>query len=83
MCQYLRIAFSNLHLKLRENLGTEDQGKKVAWNHFDRFIDKQWLEALNVVNKIIYEAGEPENVIRSKFCHFNNLIFTHLNLELS
>ena len=63
----MKLAFSNLHLKLRENLGTDDKGKKVGWNHFDRFIESQWREALNVVNKIIYEAGEPENVIRSKY----------------
>lgn len=64
MCQYLRIAFSNLHLKMRGNLSTDQLDKKVAYNHFNRFIDQQWFEALNVVNKIIYEAGEPENVIR-------------------
>lgn len=64
ICQYLRIALSNLHLKMKENLNSDDPGVLVSWNHLDRFVDKQWIEALNVVNQIIYEAGEPENVIR-------------------
>ena len=64
-------------LKIQQNLNSDDMGVKIPYGYVSKFMEKEWEKAIIMVNKIIYEAGEPEQVIRSKSIFFQelNLIF--------
>ena len=63
----------------------DDMGVKIPYGYVSKFMEKEWEKALIMVNKIIYEAGEPEQVIRSKSIFFPRVKFNFCfsTLELS
>lgn len=66
LSKYLRIAFSHVQLKLSEKAIVKDPSEMLQFYHFHSFVEEKFKEALDNVRNLVYEAGEPATVIRSK-----------------
>ena len=66
LCQQLRIVLSNVDQWLRSQLRDMDIGEQIQWEEFNPCIQQKYKEAIANVMKLLYVAGEPGTVIKSK-----------------
>jgi hypothetical protein len=53
-------------LKLNEKANVKDPNEMLQFYYFQSFVDEKFKEAMDIVRNLVYEAGEPATVIRSK-----------------
>jgi len=64
--QQLRIVFSNVDQHLKHKLRVEEPDEKIPWKDFDKFLGTRFREAIANVQNLLYVAGDPGTVIKSK-----------------
>ena len=62
----LRIVLSNDDHQVREKLREEDKGKQLQFMDFHSFVEIKYSEAVHNVEHLMFVAGEPSTVIKSK-----------------